>query len=156
MTQDTTEQSLPATKDKHAGGRPKLSETIPIGKIIELRNKGLSHNEISKIIGCSKANVTERLQPYVNDIDNLKSFKENKADILAIQQSRLLNNLSMEDIKKSSGYQKVGMFSVLHNQERLERGESTSNIAYADLTKNMTELQAKRKALEIELGIEDG
>ena len=147
-----SEDNLP---DNPVGGRPLLDDTIPIGKLIELRNKGLSHSEIGKIVGCSKQNISERLQPCIKDIDNLKSFKENKADILAIHQSRLLNNLTTEDIKKSSGYQKVGMFSVLHNQERLERGESTSNIAYADMTKNMAELQAKRKALEAELGMDN-
>ena len=155
MNPEQIEDNLPA-EPKPTGGRPLLEDTIPIGKLIELRNKGLSYNEIAIIVGCSKTNAFERLAEYSNDIDNLKSFKENKADILAVQQSRLLNNLTMEDIKKSSAYQKVGMFSVLHNQERLERGESTSNIAYADLTGKLDEMQAKRKALEKELGIEDG
>ena len=147
MTQDTAEQEIISY---HPDPPPTLS------RLIELRNKGLTYQEIATIVGRTKQTVHERLQDHIHEIDNLKSFKENKADVLAVQQARILNNLTTEDIKKSSGYQKVGMFSVLHNQERLERGESTSNIAYADLTKNMTELQAKRKALEIELGIEDG
>ena len=132
-----------------------IDDTIPLNKIIELRNKRLSFSEIGKILGCTKQNISQRLQPLLNEVDNLKSFKENKADILAVQQARLLNHLTTEDIKKSSAYQKVGMFSVLHNQERLERGESTANIAYADLSGKLEEVQAKRKALEVELGIQD-
>jgi len=128
----------------------------PISRLIELRNKGLTYQEIATIVGRTKQTVHERLQDHIREIDNLKSFKDTKADFLAIQQARILNNLTTEDIKKSSAYQKVGMFSVLHNQERLERGESTSNIAYADLTGKLGEMQAKRKALEKELGIEDG
>ena len=153
MTQDNAEQTTENPEDL-----PELNyinTVIPLSKIIELRNKGLSYTDIGSLLGCTRENICQRLKPYRSEVDNLKSFKDNKADILAVHQSRLLNNLTDEDIKKSSGYQKVGMFSVLHNQERLERGESTQNIAYADLTKNMTELQAKRKALEIELGIED-
>ena len=135
---------------------PTKRNPIPINRLIELRNKGLTYQEIADIVGRAKPTVFERLQDHIHEIDNLKSFKENKADVLAVHQARLLNNLTMEDIKKSSGYQTVGMFSVLHNQERLERGESTSNIAYADLTGKLDEMQAKRKALEKELGIQDG
>ena len=154
MNPEQTEDNLPATS-KPTGGRPLLEDTIPIGKLIELRNKGLSYNEIARIVGCSKTNTFERLAEYSNDIDNLKSFKENKADILAVQQSRLLNNLTMEDIKKSSGYQKVGMFSVLHNQERLERGESTANVSMNVLSGKIDEVASKRKALALELGIDE-
>ena len=147
MTQDTAEQEIISY---HPDPPPTLS------RLIELRNKGLTYQEIATIVGRTKQTVHERLQDHIHEIDNLKSFKENKADVLAVQQARILNNLTTEDIKKSSGYQKVGMFSVLHNQERLERGESTSNIAYADLTGKLDEMQAKRKALEKELGIQDG
>ena len=42
---------------------------------------------------------------------------------------------------------------ILYDKERLERGESTQNVAYADLTRDHNKLREKRLALEKELGI---
>ena len=54
-----------------------------------------------------------------------------------------------DEIKKSTAYQKVGMVSLLHHNERLARGLSTANILYADLSDN--ELDARIEALESEM-----
>ncbi len=85
------------------------------------------------------------------------AFKENRADLLSIQQDRLINSLTDADIQKSSAYQKVGMFSLLYDKERLERDKSTSNIAnvYSTLDTQHANYRQRIEELEAELGIDD-
>ena len=119
MPQDTvdTEQSPNETKD-----------IIPIAKLLALRKKKLSYEQIGKIVGCSKVNVWERLQPYIDEIESLDSYKDNRADLLAIVQHRLVNTLNPTTIEKMSPRDRVLAYGILYDKERLERGQSTQNI----------------------------
>lgn len=130
---------------------PSSPKGIPISKIIELRNKHLTFKEIGKIVGCSKQNVVERLQPYRQEIENLQSYKENRADVLAVVNSKILNSLSDEDIKNASAYQKVGMFGILYDKERLERGQATGITEHRDIQANIKDLMtiAKERGLDM-------
>ena len=113
----------------------------------------LSYQQKADKIGCSKPNIVQRLQHYGYKPGDLTKFQEHQADRYAIRRLRISKHLTEEKLKKMSAYQLVGMDSVTLNQERLIRGESTQNIAYADLTRDHDKLRAKRQALEKELGI---
>lgn len=115
---------------------------IPIARIIELRNKQLTYQEIANLLGCTKENICQRLRPYKQTIDNLKSVKEHRADTLTVVSSSILNSLTEEDIKKSSAYQKVGMFGVLYDKERLERGQVTEITGHAHISGTIQDLMA--------------
>lgn len=130
-----------------------VDQVIPISRIIELRNKKLTCEEIGAILGCSKQNIAQRLQPLVEELDGLTSFKDNRADVLAAYQAKLLNSLSTTEVQKASPYQKVGMFGLLYDKERLERGQSTSNVAYADYSRSIQDQDREIMALEQEVGI---
>ena len=106
-----------------------LSKGISLAKIIELRNKKLSYAQIGKIVGCSKENVIQRIKPFQTSIDNLPSIKENRADLLATVSDTILNSLTEADIKKAPAGQRVMMYGILYDKERLERGQATQNIA---------------------------
>jgi len=54
-----------------------------------------------------------------------------------------------------SALQKITGAAVLYDKERLERGQSTANIAYNDQTKKLSELDKEIKELESEIGIQD-
>lgn len=127
---------------------------IPIEKLVALRLKGMAYTDIAKLIGRSKQAVWQRLQPIEESLEALPDFKSCRADLLALHQQRLLSSLTGDDIKKASAYQRVGMFSLLYDKERLERGETTQNIGYADYTKALSSVIAKRTELEAELGID--
>ncbi len=130
---------------------------ISTARILELRKKGLTYAEIGAIVGCTKETVFYHIGKLRDSIDNLKAFKENRADLLSIQQDRLINSLTDADIQKSSAYQKVGMFSLLYDKERLERDKSTSNIAnvYSTLDTQHANYRQRIEELEAELGIDD-
>ena len=102
---------------------------IPIETLIEYRQKGLTYKEIGNLVGRTKQTVQERLKPIIDDIDCLELHKKHRADIIAIQSRKILKSLTDEDIQKAPAGQRVMMYGILYDKERLERGESTHNIA---------------------------
>ena len=141
------ELSIPKAPGKH------LSPPAPIAKFIDLRLKGLSYREIAAIIGCSEANVSDRLQPYLQSITHLDAIKRHRADTLAVVGDTVLSSLSGADIRKASGYQKIGMYGILYDKERLERGQSSVNISVVDLTQSLAEITQQREELEAQVGL---
>lgn len=101
------------------------SKQIPIETILDLHSKHLSHSQIAKIIGCDKSNITHRLQ--AEGVVSLQHYKDNRADILALLQRRIVSTITALDIKKASLLQKATVFGILYDKERLERGLSTVN-----------------------------
>ena len=150
-----TEQTNPEHDSQDLPTLDPVDNPISMAKVIELRNKGLTYKEIGQIFGCSKQAIHQRLQPFIPSIDNLKTSKHHRADTLHVINDTLLNSLTGDDIKKSSPYQRVGMFGVLYDKERLERGESTQNVAYKDQSQAMGALDKEIKAIEAELGADD-
>ena len=61
---------------------------------------------------------------------------------------KIAKNITDEKLQKMSAYQLVGMDSMTLNSERLLRGESTENIAYADMVKAQEMVSKKIEAFE--------
>ena len=133
MTKVATKKPATVEISKPEETLPEVTEptTIPIAKLIELRTKNpnLTYQQIGDMLGCSKVNVINRLKPYKEEIESLPTFKKSRGDILALVQSKLLNSLTLEDIKGASLLQKVTAMGVLYDKERLETGQSTSNTS---------------------------
>jgi len=127
---------------------------IPLEKIIKLRSKGLSLKEVANVLGCSEANISLRLKDHLDDLDALDDFKQVRGDTLALYQRKLLKSLSSGDIQKASPYQRVGMFGILYDKERLERGQTTENIGYMDYNRALDQVIKERERLQDELGID--
>ena len=100
----------------------KPQKDIPIESIIELRKKSLSTRQIAKILGCDHSNIVRRLNAYKSELQGIEPFKRNRADILAVVQSKIINNITDKDITKASLLQKTTAVSQLYDKERLERG----------------------------------
>ena len=143
--------------------RPKKTSTevttapkgISLEKMLSLRAKGLSLEDIAGACGCSIANVSIRLKDHMEDIEALEDFKSSKGDTLALYQRKLLNSLNNADIQKASPYQRVGMFGILYDKERLERNQMTEIIGYMDYNRALDQVMAERSRLQEELGLDD-
>lgn len=109
--------------------KPQLD--IAIETLIEYRSRGLSLSEIGRLTGCSKQNVHARLQALDHDITTLSEYKKHKADILTLKGKQILKYIDDEKLQKASAYQLTGMFGIINQHDRLERDQSTSNIATA-------------------------
>ena len=143
-----TPQEAPAIP-KNGNSAPK---NIPLIRLIELRKKGLSFSEIGQLLGCSMQDAQQRLAPFMEAIEHLPAIKEHRADLLTVYGHTMLATLSAGDIQKASAYQRVGMAGLLHNMERLERGQSTANVSVADYTAKLVDLRTERERLEAALG----
>ena len=142
---------MPAAQTNTLTTAPKF---IPISTIIELMEvKGLNQSQTAKVLGCSKPNISNRLKQLDYVPGYLKSFKDNRADVLSALQAQIVKHITPEKLQKASAYQLTGMMSLLHNQERLERGQSTENIAYADMAKQQAIVKNNIKAFEYKYGI---
>ena len=118
---------------------------VPIEKLLKWRKQGLSYDEIGSMIGRSKQAVHQRLQPYKDAIENLPVFKENRADIFAIHQQRLLNSLSDDDIRKIPPGSRFTGVGILYDKERIERNLSTSNIGIHEMVEHRVSLEEASK-----------
>jgi|GEM_PF-1828708 len=128
---------------------PTSYQPIPIETLITLRKeKKLSYSQIAKVVGCSKANVIERLKPFLDDIDRLPAYLRHRSNIYALYSRRILQSLTDTDLQKANLRDKVLSAAILYDKERLERGQSTSNIAYVDMIKAKQSLSQELVELE--------
>lgn len=93
---------------------------IDMGEIIELRKKGLSFDDIGKVLGCTGESARVRFRKVEKEINGVARYKEYRSDILAIHQKRILDNISGEDIKKASLKDKTIAFGVLFDKEKMQ------------------------------------
>lgn len=103
---------------------------IDVAKAIELRLKGLSYRDIAVFFKCSHSSVAERLKPYIQgDEIDLEAYKTHRADLMTLKQAQVMGALTIEDIEKASAKDKALVYGIFYDKERLERGQSTSNVA---------------------------
>ena len=135
------------------GGRPKKgNEKVDKRRAAELVSGGLTLREVGKIMDCSKVSIHKAVKGLLMPKEALDEFNNSKADIIASKEAQILLNLTTEDIQKASAYQKAGMFALLYDKERLERGQSTSNVAYYDIDSSHAKIAKQRLELLNRIG----
>lgn len=127
------------------------SKNISLEEMIDFSEKGLTHAQIGQMVGCSAANVTARFGKVGYTPERLKAYKLHRADIFTEKQRQIMDAISPAKLEKSTAYQLVGMGGILYDKERLERGESTQNIAYADMAKNGQDINSEIATLKAEI-----
>ena len=131
-----------------------LHKGIPLYDIIDcIETKGLSITDTAKLLNSSKSNISTRLSKAGYKPNYLKLYKNHRADILSSYQQIILNSITPEDLKKAGLSQKMMAYGVLYDKERLERGQSTENIAYADTLKAQEIIKDKMHAFESKYNI---
>ena len=136
--------------------RPSLDVT----KALKLRiNNHLSYDEIGKLCGgYSRQAVHQALKPFLGmiaDPEARQAYKESKADVLEGAQLQVITNLvDNERLKKASVNNLAYAAQSLDNMIRLERGQSTANISYADHSKALSTLIDEQRRLANELGLD--
>ena len=113
--------------------------------------------QIAKIQGVSKQAVHKRLQAFLPN-DSTELYKNNKADILATAQLKIITQIDQPRLKKAGLRDLVVSAGILYDKERLERGQSTHNVSYnviTDQLKKIDEEEADLRRQLIELGAED-
>jgi len=117
--------------ERRPNGRPQTGK----GRLGQQRLKNLmaegiqSPTAIAKMVGVSPQAVHQAMSRYIKDIDALKDYKDNRADILADKQGMLLSSITPAEVKKMQPRDRVVAYGILYDKERLERGQSTQNVA---------------------------
>ena len=146
---------MPAAQTEQPNIPNNLHKGIPLYDIIDcINNKGLSITDTAKLLNTTKSNVSVRLSKAGFKPNYLQLYKDHRADILSSYQQLILNSITPEDLKKAGLSQKMMAFGVLYDKERLERGQSTENIAYADMAKAQAIVQDKIKSFQEKYGIQ--
>ena len=112
--------------------RNPLTKTTPKQKQI-LKSYTENHEqtirEIAESANVSIGHAHEVLQRYGITRNYCESFKKNRADIFAGMQDKLLSSIDEQDIKKAPLGSRIFAACQIYDKERLERGQSTANIA---------------------------
>ena len=131
---------------------------LDLSRVLKLRlvNK-LTYPEIAKQFGCSKQAIHKALGRVAHLMDRpeaLDAYQDHKDNILAAAQLEVIDNLvDPVRLKKASVNNLAYAAQSLDNMIRLQRGETTSNIGYADYSKALEQVIKDRAKLEAELGI---
>jgi predicted DNA-binding protein YlxM (UPF0122 family) len=130
---------------------------IDVSKALELRlKKGLSYTDIAEFFGVSRTSVHMALKRF-NELliapAELTAYQAHKGAILESVEAKLLNDLvDKEKRAKASLNNTAYSLNVVSNLTRLEKGLSTSNVAYLDMKQSLEEIQAQRRQLQEALG----
>ena len=125
---------------------------IPIEAIIDYHFKGLSTAKIAKLFDCSARNIQVRLKRAMGDIKRLKTHIKYRPEVYAYHEMKELDAITPAKRKKSKALENAIAAEKFHRMGRLERGESTANVAYADMVKMEKEKRVELARLEKEMG----
>jgi IS30 family transposase len=132
------------------------------GKVLELRNKGLSCTDIAKQQGVVTSTITRYLDSISPQIQALKRYSNAKADTLNLSQLKLqsVSNLIVDNLlsdpennllKQDLRLQKEILIAVHgaktydFNSQRVQEGKSTDNIALVlDSVQQIRAMQASK------------
>ena len=131
---------------------------IDTAQAINLRlNHNLSYNRIAKIQGVTAQAVHQRLKQFL-PTQETEIYKNNRADILATAQLKILTQIDQPKLKKAGLRDLVVSAGILYDKERLERGLSSQNVSYNVITEQLKKIDEEEADLRrqlIELGAED-
>lgn len=113
-----------------------INKNIPIELLIDYSSKGLSYSEIGKLAGCNSSNVYHRFKAAGYVPEHLKAYKDNRADVFSWWQSKILNSINEDDIKRAPLQSKVVAAGILYDKERLERGQAGQILGFDALPDN--------------------
>lgn len=150
------EQAL-ISQDSNFDSIPEHRPTIDVSKALKLRliNK-LSYQAIGDLLGVARQSVHIALKPFLGmiaDPEAREAYQKNKANILESVQLTVVSKLTDTDkLEKASINNLAYAAGQLNQMIRLERGESTGNITYLDITAKERDLDRQLAELDRKLG----
>lgn len=132
-------------REKNKGGRPKgvkravkkLSQGELAAMVIDYA-RGIEQREIAQKFGVSDAAVSQvldKFKPAFAELHNVEEYRKAKASILDSLQLQTLKSMASPEKHASAHLGHLSQaFDILNKHGRLERGESTSNVANQTVT----------------------
>jgi hypothetical protein len=133
------------------GERPRFD----LAKAVLLKLKGNTLVDISRVLGVRLATTQyhfNKLTHAFQDPELLKLYEKNRIAFLqSLQMTLGVEIFDKAKLKKASVNNLAYAFSQFYNAERLELGQSTSNIAYADMVKAQRDDMERLKELKAKI-----
>ena len=131
----------------------KKSLKVDVAKALQLRHtNGLTDAQIAVQFDCSRQAVQQALKRFNKILlpaSELQAYQDKKAGILESVEATLVCDLvDTKRRQKASLNNTAYALSQVANMTRLEKGLTTSNVAYVDMTSSLEEIQQRRKQLE--------
>jgi len=115
--------------------------------MVGYRRKGLTCDEIARLMGCSASLVSERLNEIEAKLNAVKVYREVESDILALKELELLSGITPEKVEDANARDLAMAAAMLYDRRRLSEGKSTANIAYADMVQQLREIERELREL---------
>ena len=94
-----------------------------------LVDAGVSYRKIQNIVPVSLGHISNIVKEFENNKELIAYYTKNRADILTHDHITYRNYITPEKLKKASARELELMRCMAYDKERLERGESTENVA---------------------------
>ena len=142
--------------DKKPDKRGKVVAHIDKAKALELYlKKGMTYEEIGKYFGVCRQAVHNSLKKFKDVIQSkgeISAMRANKAEILDSVELTLINDMMDKDKRKNASLNNVAYaLQNVSNMNRLEKGQSTANIQYVDMSATLEEIRREREQLQEQL-----
>ena len=133
-----------ALTNPHGSTGPK---GIPIERILALKAKGLSLNDMAKLLDCSDDNIKKRIKDL--SIETLNDFNDHKASIYDIVERKHLNKLLDDDSKRPM--EDMTVAAIAGDKGRVIRGLATEVVDHRVL-----QIDALAAVKELRRQVEEG
>ena len=124
------------------------SAEVPIERLLKLHADKLSYRAIAQEVGGDVANVYRRIKHHEASQEGTELYKLHRGDIFAALQERLISSLSDDEIQKMAPRDRILGVGILYDKERLERGQSTSNVDIHANIRKIADIDAEISRLE--------
>ena len=129
-------------------GRDKLPTkkyNFDVGHALALRlNNFLSYDQISKQLDIPKATLHKGLKPFLDalsDPEAIKAYEQHEPHLISAAKLKIFTQMLDTDVLKSASLNNLAYaHSQLNTVKRLEEDKSTANVAYADMTRQMKDI----------------
>lgn len=149
MTQaSTVEKSLPSIPGK-SGPKP----IIDVMYALKLRlESGLTYKQIAKQLGCSHQAIAKQLAKFKDLLDNpeaIRAYEANRPKLYSAAEMLILEKMVEPGVlKKATLGNYAYALDKMYQINRLEQGKSTSNVAYQDITQDLSAIDKEIQAIE--------
>jgi hypothetical protein len=125
----------------------KTRSDVPMTQIIAELQAGKTAKQIADSCGTTTQAIYSRCARAGFSVVAVRSYMARKADLFAWKQQQIIEGMTPDKIQAASLRDQATAFNVLLNAERLERGQSTSNVSFADMSRELDELDAEEARL---------
>lgn len=129
---------------------------LPIGKMLNLRLKhGYSYDQLAKTFNVPRTSVYTALAPIIHLIDNpnvARGYADNRVNVLTAVEAKLVSALADSDKIKAANINNIAYaYQQINTARRLESGQSTHNVMFADVSDALEAARERRERIEMEL-----